>query len=178
MKTNGRSTQVSTQQIEQIARDACTQITVPSEMDMSYHVIILSFVAIQYFDFVAEGNRGIIIKRQTLHKSWVLCCKDSPTPRVYHQIRSITETHVFYVWYLKKIDEIVSSLTVCMQLCTSCVIVNRPQRGSEDSCPADKKEGLPRHCDMENAELPWSNHEDRAELLSSSSSLHGPNLKT
>lgn len=42
---------------------------------------------------------------------------------------------------------------------------------ARDSCPADKKEGLPRHCDMENAELPWSNREDRAELLSS---LHGP----
>lgn len=40
---------------------------------------------------------------------------------------------------------------------------------ARDSCPADKKEGLP--CDMENAELPWSNNEDRAELLSS---LHGP----
>ena len=44
----------------------------------------------------------------------------------------------------------------------------------KDTCPADKKEGLPRHCDMENSELPWSDHEDRAELLSRS--LHGLNL--
>jgi len=43
---------------------------------------------------------------------------------------------------------------------------------ARDTCPTDKTEGLPIHCDMEDSDLPWNNHEDRDQLLSGSLHSH------